>query len=286
MTNQDVIQKILAYHPQFPADYAGCDDFKYGYPQDQCTGIVSALVPTVAVIRKAVELGCNLLIVHEPTFYSTMDYPDWRAGFDNAVYEEKKALLEAYRITIWRDHDHMHAHKPDQIFTGVIHYLGWEEYRMENPSEDFMSMSFCLPEMTVAELAARLKDRMQLNGLRYIGRDTDRISKVALVGHLLPGSIGGDYVDENGVLQEYSNKVIRLMESGIDAIIPGEVIDWTVMSYIRDASALGKNKAAFNIGHFNMEEFGMKYAVRWLRELVEDTVPVEYVPSEDIYHFM
>ena len=30
----------------------------------------------------------------------------------------------------------------------------------------------------------------------------------------------------------------------------------------------------------------MKYAVKWLREITEDKVPVTYVPSEDIYHFM
>ena len=149
-----------------------------------------------------------------------------------------------------------------------------------------MAMSFCLPETTVAELGNLLKEKIGLNGLRYIGRDTDVVRKVAIVGHLLPGSIGGDYTDKRGVVQEYSNKVIHLMENGIEAIIPGEVIDWTVMSYIRDAVALGKTKAVFNIGHFNMEELGMKYAVKWLREVTEDKVPVTYVPSEDIYHFM
>lgn len=74
-------------------------------------------------------------------------------------------------------------------------------------------------------------------------------------------------------------------EQGVDAIIPGEVIDWTVMSYIRDAVQLGKAKAAFNIGHFNMEELGMKYAVDWILELLDNEIPVHYVPSEDIYQF-
>ena len=49
--------------------------------------------------------------------------------------------------------------------------------------------------------------------------------------------------------------MIRIMEEeDVDAIIPGETIDWTVMSYIRDAVQLGKVKAAFNVGHFNLEE--------------------------------
>ena len=59
MTNREVVEKILAYHPQFPAEYAGCDDWKCGDPDAECTGIVTALAPTVNVIRKAIELGAS-----------------------------------------------------------------------------------------------------------------------------------------------------------------------------------------------------------------------------------
>lgn len=83
------------------------------------TASATALVPTVDVIRRTGELGCNLLVVHEPIFYSTEDYPDWRAGGKNSVYEEKRRFWISM-ATVWRDHDHMHAHNPDSIFTGVI----------------------------------------------------------------------------------------------------------------------------------------------------------------------
>lgn len=103
MTIREITDKILEYHPKFDEDYDGCDGFKSGNPDDECTGIVSALVPTVEVIRKTAELGCNLLYVHEPSYYSTPDYPDWRAGFENKIYEEKKALLDQYGIAVWRE---------------------------------------------------------------------------------------------------------------------------------------------------------------------------------------
>lgn len=77
-------------HPMMDAT-----DFKSGNPDDECTGIVSALVPTVEVIKKAAALGCNLLYVHEPSYYSTPDYPDWRAGFENKIYEEKKSTFRS-----------------------------------------------------------------------------------------------------------------------------------------------------------------------------------------------
>ena len=28
MTNREVVDRILAYHPKFPEDYHGCDDWK------------------------------------------------------------------------------------------------------------------------------------------------------------------------------------------------------------------------------------------------------------------
>ena len=287
MKISDVIGKILDYHPKFPDDYAGCDGYKSGNSDAECTGVVCALVPTVEVIKKTAELGCNLLYVHEPTFYCSPDYPDWRAGFENRVYEEKKALLDEAGIAIWRDHDHAHAHNPDSIFTGVIKYLGWEKYQAGETviPNTFASRFFEFEDMTVGKMNEMLKDRLSLNGIRYIGRPEDKIRKVALVGHLFPMS-GSEPVTVNGYCPEYSTDIIKDMEEkGVDAIIPGEVIDWTVMSYIRDAVQLGKVKAAFNVGHFNLEELGMKYAADWIPELIGNEIPVHYVPTGDIYHF-
>lgn len=286
MKIHEVIDRILAYHPRFPEDYRGCDEYKCGDPNAECTGIVTAIAPTIEVIRRAIELKANLIIVHEPSFYSTPDYPGWRADFDNTVYEEKIKLLTDNGICIWRDHDHMHAHRPDGIFTGVIKHLGWESYQKPVPLGVPFSFYFEIPEITVAELGQQLKEKLNLNGLRYIGNPEGTIRKVALVGHLCLNAFGTDYEDENGYYHEYATDVIKLMESGVDAIIPGEVIDWTAISYIRDAVMLGKNKAVFNVGHYNWEEPGMKYAAEWIGELIEHTLPVTFVPAGDIYDFM
>lgn len=285
MKIREITDKILEYHPKFDAPYDGCDGYKSGNPEVECTGVVSALVPTVEVIRKTAELGCNFLYVHEPSYYSTPDYPDWRAGFKNEVYEEKRELLEQYGIAIWRDHDHTHAHKPDGIFAGVIKYLGWEQYRI-NSDEEGMTMYFEFPDMTVGKMNTLLKEKLSLNGIRYIGNSEDKLKKVAIVGHLLPNIFEHQPTTGNEFVPEIATEIIRIMEEDdVDAIIPGEVIDWTVMSYIRDAVQLGKAKAAFNVGHFNWEELGMRYAADWIPEVIDHAVPVYYVPSEDIYKF-
>lgn len=284
MKISEVIDKILDYHPHLE-NYQGCDEYKCGDPEQECTGIVSALVPTVEVIRKAAALGCNLIIAHEPISYQTPDFPEWKGRFPNRVLEEKQQLLKETGIVVWRDHDHMHAHQPDSIFTGVIRYMGWEEYYQ--PSEGIFTYKFSLPETTVGELAQYIKQKLNLNGLRYMGNDSDRISKVAMVGHLYPNSFFPDGMDADGYYHDYSMEIIRQMEDGsIQAIIPGEIIEWTALSYIRDAVAEGKPMACYNIGHFAWEELGMKYAADWIRELVGKAVPVFYIPTGDAFSYI
>lgn len=285
MKNKDVVTKILQYHPLFPENYSGCDNYKCGNPDEECTGVVTALVPTIEVIQKAIELHCNLLIVHEPTFYSTPDYAGWKADFANQVFEEKKELLEKNHITIWRDHDHMHAHQPDAIFTGVAKYLGWEEYINTQGSQIPSVYRFTIPECTVQELRDDLVSKLKLNGIRYLGIPDAKVKRVSIVGHLMPGFMGMDYMDENGYYVEYGTTIIRELEQNADVVIPGEITEWTVLSYVRDAIQLGKSKAIYNIGHFNLEELGMKFARDWIAELVGETLPVLYVPSGDMYRF-
>ena len=249
MKKKEIIDKILQYHPNIE-HYHGCDEYKSGFEEEKCTGIVSALVPTMEVLKKAVELGCNLLVVHEPIYYQTPDFPDWKGDFENSVQKEKEAYIREHRLTVWRDHDHMHTHQPDSIFAGVIKYLGWESYfNTEISGMMPFFYVFDIPECTVSELGEELK--------------------------------------ENGYYHSYDMEIMKYMETeNIDAIIPGEIIEWTILSYIRDAAYMGKHKACFNIGHFNMEELGMKYAADWIGELLNNEIPVNYIPTEDGWTFL
>lgn len=285
MKIREIIDRVLAYHPEIP-DYDGCDNYKCGNPDDECTGIVSALVPTAEVIWKTAELGCNLLIGHEPIYYQTPDFPVWRGPFRNEIYEEKRELLEKHGITVWRDHDHIHAHRPDGIFTGVLKYLGWEEY-YQPAGTDMPFLYPCeIPETTVGELRLYLMEKLGMNGLRYIGNPADRVSRVALCGHLYPGAFCPD--DGTGEFyMDYATRLIQEMEkeNGIQVLIPGEIIEWDVLSYIRDAVAFGKVRACMNVGHFNLEELGMRCAADWLKDLTDHQIPVHYVQTGDIFRY-
>ena len=286
MTIQEIINKTLEYHPDLGPDYNGCDGIKTGDPQMECTGIVSSLVPTAEVIQKTIELGANLLYVHEPTSYLTPDLPNWDADFACSVYEDKLRLAREHGIVICRDHDHMHAHRPDSIFTGVLKYMGWLPYLADRQTIPF-GFVIDLPEpRKLRDINQDLIRIIGMHGLRYIGDPDKEIRRLSVAGHIYPDAFIPAHYTENGSYTDYATEIIRCMEEeGVECILPGEVIEWTVLSYIRDANTLGRSLSCINVGHFNWEELGARYAADWLKDLVDDSVPVTYVPTGDLWDF-
>lgn len=275
MTIQDVINKIIAYHPALGEREAGtCDTIKIGDPSAVCTGVATAIYPSPDVIRKARDAGCNLIVVHEPSFYAHMDPLDWLEG--NSVFEAKKKLLLENGMVVFRDHDRIHTHVPDGIFYGVVSELGWLPYLktdMNVPTD--INKPFIaeveLPDVPVQDVAALIKEKLHLKSLRIIGNRGTVVRKAALGAHLFPNS---------------QHIITELEKNGIDLFIPLEMIDWEVPSYFKDAGQLGFNKACLQTGHYNGEELGMKYAVNWLKELVGDQIPVVYCCNEDMYDYI
>lgn len=286
MTIQEVLDRVSKYHPDLGEDYQGCDGIKQGDSSQECTGIVSALVPTIDVIRKTIELKANLLYIHEPTSYLTPDWPEWKADYECNVYEEKLKLINEHNIVIVRDHDHMHAHNPDSIFTGVLKYLGWLQYLTEEQPVPF-GYVVCFPEARkLKEINQELIDKIGMKGLRFVGNPEAEFIKIAFTGHIYPEAFIPSHFNEDGSWSDYATEIIRTMEQdGIEYIIPGEIIEWTVLSYIRDGVSLGRNLACINPGHFNWEELGAKYAKDWLEELTENKVPISYVPICDMWNY-
>lgn len=161
-----------------------------------------------------------MLITHETIYYQTPDYPCWKGEFENSVQKEKEVLLQNTKMTIWRDHDHMHTHKPDFIFTGVIKYLGWENYYIPKEQDTLpLYYAFEIPETSVETLAKELIEKIGMNGIRYMGRPEDKIKRVAIAAHIYPNSFGEDGIGEDDYYHSYDMELMRRMEEdGIQAI--------------------------------------------------------------------
>jgi putative NIF3 family GTP cyclohydrolase 1 type 2 len=274
MRIREIIDRIIAFHPPISRPDS-VDVVKYGDPDKECTGLVITCFASADVIRKTAALGANFIIVHEPTFYSDRDETDWLKG--NRIFQEKKRLLDETGVVIWRDHDHIHGGKPgknrpymDGIFYGIMQELGWEPYHVNYPN---MPLIYRLPPRTVKELARELIDKLHLNGMRVIGEMDAKVSTVFICEHIF-----GNNRDYEIVAQADADN--------IDVLIPLEIVDWTLSEYVRDSIQLGRPRAILNMGHYNLEEIGMKYMTKWLPEEIGSDIPIHYVQSGDGFQYI
>jgi putative NIF3 family GTP cyclohydrolase 1 type 2 len=233
------------------------DTFKSGNPGDQVTGIVTTFIATMDVLKKAVELNCNLIITHEPTFYNHLDQVDHLKN--DPVYKEKVKYIEDHGLIIFRFHDHWHMTRPDGIFTGMIDKLRWEDEII-----DADALIFEFPESTVGEMALDLKILFNNSPIRVIGDPEMKFTKIGFS----PGAPG------------YMNHVRMLEREDVDVLVAGEVPEWESITYVRDAAGLGMKKAMILLGHVNSEEAGMEYLSEWLTGIL-DGIPVHFVPAGD-----
>lgn len=275
----EIIDKIKAFHP--PIDESRtCDTVKCGNPDQECTGVVVTVYASVEVIQETAKAGANLIVCHEPLFFSHNDTVDWLEG--NTVYEEKAKLLEQHGIVVWRNHDHIHGGSPsrvrnhmDLIFYGLMQELGWEQYCI---GFDKKPMLYEIPETTGRNLAAELVRKLNLEGARIVGNLDARVHRVFFCEHVSAAQFGNRQPDCEAIQE--------IEKEGYDALIPFEIVDWTLSEYVRDAAQLGRNKVLIEMGHFNVEELAMKYMLNWLPGLLAEDVPVHFVQSGDSFHYI
>ena len=276
-----------------------CKDYAYGYDfstgkkirelttrdkvlftagDAECTGIVTTCFASVDVIRKAHELNCNLIICHEALFWNHGDHTDFLEADHNKVYLRKKALLKEYGITVWRNHDYIHSGIPDGnggyydgIFKGFLEDTGLEEYYIHPIGKKVryqLPLQLVIPSMSAEELARKIIAGAGRNGVRIIGNPTASVHNVLLPIHMIGHT---------------DTEIIRNCDArNVDCILAMELIDYTVNEYMRDGAMLGDDKAVIVVGHFNMEEPGMKHMLTWLPDaLGTDDIPMHFVKSGD-----
>ena len=224
------------------------------------------------VIRQAHARGANLIICHEALFWNHGDHTCWLAG--NKTFAAKRALLEECGITVWRLHDHIHSGIPedgrlvDGIFMGLADKLGWRDYVRGDTARP---MEFEIPETSAGELARFLVGRLGLAGTRIVGDADARVRTVLVPMHLIG---------------QFDNATTARMDSGFDCLVTMEATDFTTSEYVRDSAQLGLGKAMICIGHFNVEEPGMEYMLRWLPRAIGADVPASFVASGDPWTYV
>ena len=147
------------------------DVIKAGDPQATVTGIVTCMFATMDVLKKAVEMNCNLIVTHEPLFYNHLD--ETSQFINDQVFLDKKKYIDDHKLIIWRFHDYIHSMKPDGINMGMAIKFGWEKY-----AEGDKMNRFVLPETTLAELVQYLKKIFPGSSFNVVGDPSMKLTRV------------------------------------------------------------------------------------------------------------
>lgn len=254
-TAREVIDRIKS-NVGVPWREQTVDTIKAGDAETPVTGIATTMMATFDVLRRAAAERKNLVITHEPTFYSHLDKTDTFETEKDPVWADKEKFIREHKMVVWRFHDHWHMRRPDGILQGVLRSLGWEkQYNAE-------TRLVTVPETTVASLAGYVQKKLGAKVLRVVG---DRDMKVTSVA-LQPGAGGS------------AGHRRALQRKEVEVLLIGEVPEWETIEYVADAAAQGKRKALFLIGHIPSEQPGMENCAEWLKTFIKD-VPVGFVPT-------
>lgn len=255
-TARQVIERIKA-HIGVPWRSQTVDTFKAGDPDTPVTGIATTMMATFDVIRRAQAEGKNLIITHEPTFYSHLDQTDAFEKEHDAVWADKLKFIRDHKMVVWRFHDHWHLRRPDGVMEGVLRKLGWEKFYSAEGS-----IAKLPAPLTLDALAADVQRKLGAKVLRVVGDRTMKVSVIALQ----PGAAGA-----------FGHRQ-ALQRPEVEVLLIGEVPEWETIEYVADASAQGKRKALLLVGHIPSEQPGMENCAEWLKTFVTD-VPVGFVPT-------
>jgi putative NIF3 family GTP cyclohydrolase 1 type 2 len=229
-----------------------------GRPEIPVRGIATTMMATLAVLQRAARDGRNLVISHEPTFYS---HQDQVAPIESdPTYKAKAQFIAEHDLVVFHFHDHWHRMQPDGIATGMARALGWQAHL-----ESAAPPRFVLPQTTLQHLVADMTARLKVRSMRVVGERSLRVSRVA-------ASWG------------YASLMPRLIEIAarpdVDVIVVGETREWELVEYVQDQIAAGQPKALIVINHVVSEQAGMEYCAEWLRPIVPE-VPVTFVAADE-----
>src|SRR4030095_1255397 len=124
--------------------------------------------------------------------------------------------------------------------------------------------TFTMPASSLKQIVEHLKKSLNIDHVRVIDDLSANIEKISL----FPGALGG----QNQISTTEKEKPVL--------VIVGEVHEWEMAEYIRDARLLGSKTSLLVLGHSVSEEPGMEWLVEWLQPKLEG-IKVTHVASNN-----
>lgn len=262
LTVKEVIDIILKEIPGAPFAKT-VDRLRSGSMDQEVTGIVTTMFPTIEVIEKTARAGANFIIAHETPFYNNEDETDWLQQDD--AYRYKVDLLNKNKIAVWRFHDYWHSHKPDGVVMGNLIKLGWDKY-YDGANPRILT----LPKpMSLKSIVTLAKERLNIPSVRVVGDLNASCSTVYMAfGYM-------DSKRQIAAIQQYKP----------DLILSGETREWETVERVRDGLLMGQKTSLLVLSHAVSEEAGMEYAAQWLQPKVPG-IRITHIASTNPFKFV
>jgi hypothetical protein len=237
-----------------------------GHGQAVVSDLAVCSVPSMAILKRAASIGCNLILCDSHPFY--LYDRVWSTQISNpetvlrsSVAMAKRAFIEHHRLHIVRLHTAWEKKMPQSASLALAEQLGLI------PSETHSDYVHASIQPTTMRDFGALLARRGGQGLRLIGSPSTQASRIAVKAGLLAPDVLA--------------RVLR--DPTIDIVIAGDAVEWEGVPYMEDAIAAGR-KAALILTGFDasMEPVGAHIA-SWARTLFPDKT-VAWLSEPNLVH--
>lgn len=211
--------------------------------------VIVALDCTESVVLEAVSKNADLIITHHPLIFEAVKNIDFNTSLGNKI---KKLIINNINlVSLHTNFDKVVGGTSDTVSKFL------ELSDIKNLTDDEFSLGKIgnINSLTLEEFALKVKDKLNLKSLKYIGDNSKIINKVAVVS----GS-GADFLYE-------------AKKMGADCLVTSEV------KHHIGIDALENDIAIIDAGHFETENVAMKTFCEILKDL-----PIDVSLSESYTH--
>ena len=234
------------------------DTFKAGDPESDIRGIAVGWMSYTWALQKAVELGCNIFVTHEPTYYIHRD--DDAEVFRFQEVRAKRQYIEENDLIVLRSHDLWDQLPGIGIPDSWGELLGLGEPIDGSGYFRVYDVSGRSALQVAQQVAARTK-RFGQEAVQLLGPEDKPVTRVGIgTGAITPFQ---------RLLDEYEIDLAICSDDGL--------------SYWRDGGlAIDMNIPVIIVNHAVTEEAGMILLARHLQERFPD-IPIQHIPQRCMY---
>jgi putative NIF3 family GTP cyclohydrolase 1 type 2 len=234
------------------------DGFRAGDGDVEVRGIVVAARASTPVLRRAVELGANIVISRTAFLGDSQDRPVARP---EQALAEKIEFIRNNNLAVLRLQDPRTSVHGEAVTAALAEAVGLRRRDQRTNLAD--GLVYRTPATAIIDVVRRVKAALPTQTVRLVGDAETRVRGVA---------IATETNRPNGLAP-------LLARADVNLLICGEVHETETTPYVMDAIALGMNKALLVVGSIAIEEPPARKLADWLRTIT--TAQVTYAPSDE-----